>query len=131
MNKIEQLQEQLNEATREVYEQFRKSGKCYDLSLNKEVKEDEIREDFYTELVEQEDNDDVVERITDNCPWCGDMLDDSYFNRDNCLCIGVMSYGDRTYATMYDLNNNDVWDMQIWHFIPDIASKVLNLMSNQ
>lgn len=131
MNKIEQLQEQLNDATREVYEQYIKSGKCYDFSLMKEVKDTEICEDYYKELVEQDDCDDIIERITDNCPWCGDLLDDSYFNRDNCLCVGVMNYGDRAYATMYDLNNNEVWDMQIWNFIPDIAAKVMDLMSNQ
>ena len=129
MNKIQELQTALNDAIREVFNQFLKSKKCYDFSLNKEVSEDEVCEDHYAELVEDDYNEEVIERIESNCPWSSDLLECESLN--NCLCIGVMSHGERAYATFYDMNNNEVWDEQIWGFNSDVASRVLSLMSNQ
>lgn len=131
MNKIEQLQNALNDATREVYEQFRKSGKCYDLSLNKEVVIGEVSEEYYNELLEDDEDDDVLGRITDNGVYCEDLLDSDYFGRGNTVCVGVSSDGERTNATLFCLSSGDCWEMPIYRFLPDIASRVLDLMENQ
>ena len=127
-NKVQELQTALNDAVRETFEQFVKSGKCYDFSLDQEVSEDEICEEHYGELMD-EDEDEVVERIESNCPWSSDLLDcESAANR---LCVGVMSHGDSAYATFYDEDSNEVFTKQIWGFNSDVASRVISLMSNQ
>ena len=130
MNKIEQLQNALNDATREVYEQFRKSGKCYDLSLNKEVVIGEVSEEYYNELLESDD-DDVNDRLYNECPYCEDLLDSDYFGRGDTVCVGVTSDGEHTNATLFCQTSGDCWEMPIYRFLPDIASRVLDLMENQ
>ena len=124
-NKVQELQTALNDAVREVFEKYCKSGRCYDFSLNREVSDDEVCGEYYGNLID-EDDEEVVERIEANCPWAGDMAE--HWGSNNCYCIGVMSYGGRAYATFYDMSSNEVWDEQIWLFNSDVASRVLSLM---
>ena len=131
MNKIEKLQEKLNDACREVFENFRESGKAFDFSLEKEVSVGEVSEEHYNAIFADDDIDEIHERIVDNCAWCEDLMDSDYYSRAHCLCVGVTSNDGKVYATIYDENNGEFFEMQIWHFNADIATMVLDLMEKE
>ena len=131
MNKIDELQNRLNDACREVFEDFRKSGKCLDFSLMKEVSVGEVSEEHYNALIEDDENDEVYDRIMDNCAWCEDLMDSDYYRRAHCICVGVTSNDERVSATIYNEVDGECFEMQIWHFNSDIASNVLEIMEKE
>ena len=130
MNKIEKLQNQLNDACQEVFENFLESGKSYDFTLMKEVAIGEVSEEHYNELLD-DDDDELVERITDNGVWCEEYLDSDFYARAHCICVGVTSNDGVVNATIFNENDGECFELPIWHFSPDMAERVLTLMDNQ
>lgn len=131
MNKIETLQENLNNACRVVFEQFRESGKAFDFSLMKEVSVGEVSEEHYNSLLSDDDYDEIAERIRKNGVWCEEYFDSEYYSRAHCICVGVTSNDGRVYATIYDEINGECFEKQIWHFNADLASDILDLMGEE
>lgn len=130
MNKIEKLQNQLNDACQEVFENFLESGKSYDFTLMKEVVIGEVSEEHYNSLLD-DDDDELVERITDNGVWCEEYLDSDFSARAHCICVGVSSNDGVAHATIYNEYSGECFELPIWHFSPDMAERVLTLMDNQ
>lgn len=131
MNKIDELQNKLNDACREAFENFRESGKCFDFSLMKEVSVGEVSEEHYNALIEDDEDDEIYDRIMDNCAWCEDLMDSDYYSRAHCVCVGVTSNDGCVSATIYNEVDGECFEMQIWHFNPDIASNVLDIMEKE
>jgi hypothetical protein len=130
MNKIEKLQNQLNDACQEVFENFLESGKSYDFTLMKEVVAGEVSEEYYNTLLD-DDDDELLDRITDNGVWCEEYLDSDFYARAHCICVGVSSNKDVAHATIYNEYSGECFELPLWHFIPDMAERVFTLMNNE
>jgi hypothetical protein len=126
-NIITKLQELLNDQINEVYNDFRKSGKCYDFSLLKEVSADDISEEHYNFLIEHDNEDEIVYRIMGRCPWCDDIIERDNLS-DNYMCVGVSSDGKNVYGTIFNSDINECRDIQLYNFNSDVASLVFRLM---
>ncbi len=133
MNKIEKLQNQLNDACQEVFKNFLESGKSYDFTLMKEVAIGEVSEEHYNELLalDDDDSDERVERIINNGVWCEEYLSNDFYARAYCICVGVTSNDGVVSATIFNDNDGECFELRIWYFTPDMAERVLTLMDNQ
>lgn len=131
MNKIEKLQNQLNDACQEVFENFLESGKSYDFTLMKEVATSEVSEEHYNALFEDDEDGELLDRIIDNGVWCEEYLDSDFYARAHSICVGVASNDGVVNATIFNENDGECFGLPIWSFTPDMAERVLTLMNNE
>ena len=137
MNKIKELQVSLNDAVREVFDNFRTAGHSIDFTLGKFVNALDMTEEHYADLLDydkhsSDDVEDVENRIFEGAPYCDSAWIDGFFvDKDNCHCIGIALLDGKASAVIYNANTGDVWEQQVWTINPDIAAMIIDIVEQE